>query len=371
MNPRSLALIASLSALAAFQARAQSNVSIYGIVDAYAQYLDGTSRTARLQSGGMSGSRLGFRGTEDLGDGFKAIFALEMGLNLDTGTSGQGGVAFGRQAFVGLADPAWGELTLGRQYGSLYWLAQNFNPFRTGMSGPSVYTIGGFAGGYEPFRGAGATEIPPAAGATGNGGPTRINNSIRYASPVWNGLSGTAILGLGEVAGGAKDNRLYDLSIRYSSDPFDAYILYVSDKTSSATIQSDVGTLGFGGTYKFDQFKFYAGGIAVNDKRPSDEDGRGYWVGAEYAWSRNTVRAQWLQNRPRYGTENRTNAFGVGYQYDLSKRTAVYSSITRFRNDANAGAGGLGRYSSAIPSGLTKTGDNSLTEFVAGMRHTF
>ena len=370
MNPRSLALIAGLSALTAFQVRAQSNVSIYGIVDAYAQYLDGSSRTARLQSGGMSGSRLGFRGTEDLGDGFKAIFTLEMGLNLDTGTSAQGGLAFGRQAFVGLSD-SWGELTLGRQYGSLYRLAQDFNPFHTGASGPTVFTIGGFAGGYEPFRGADGTAVPPAAGATGSGGPARINNSIRYASPVWNGLSGSAIVGLGEVAGGAKDNRLYDLSIRYAAEPFDAYILYVSDKTSSATFQSDVGTLGFGGTYKFDQFKFYAGAIAVNDKRPADEDGRGYWAGAEYTWSRNTVRAQWLQNRPRYGTENRTNAFGVGYQYDLSKRTAVYSSITRFKNDANAGAGGLGRYSAVIPSGLTRPGDTNLTEVVAGMRHSF
>ena len=153
MKSRSLAIVAGLLAFSGFQARAQSNVSIYGIVDASAQYLDGVSRTARLQSGGLSGSRLGFRGVEDLGDGFKAIFTLEMGLNLDTGTSAQGGLAFGRQAFVGLSD-SWGELTLGRQYGSLYRLAQNFNPFGTGMSGPSLYTLGGFAGGYEPFRGA-------------------------------------------------------------------------------------------------------------------------------------------------------------------------------------------------------------------------
>jgi len=370
MNPRSLVTVAGLTVLAAFQARAQSNVSIYGVVDAYAQYLDGSARTARLQSGGLSGSRLGFRGTEDLGDGFKAIFTLEMGLNLDTGTSAQGGIAFGRQAFVGLAD-SWGELTLGRQQGSLYRLAVDFNPFHIGTAGPSVFTIGGFAGGYEPFRGADGSAVPPAAGATGNGGPARINNSIRYASPVWNGLSGTAILGLGEVAGGAKDNRLYDFSLRYNADPFDAYILYVSDKTSSATFQSDVGTLGFGGTYKFNQFKFYAGGIAVNDKRPAAEDGRGYWVGADYSWNRNIVRAQWLQNRPRYGTENRTNAFGVGYQYDLSKRTALYSSITRFKNDANAGAGGLGRYTASVPAGLTSLGSTNLTEVVAGMRHSF
>jgi predicted porin len=370
MNPRFLGAVAGVAALVAFQARAQSNVSIYGIVDAYAQYLDGSSRSVRLQSSGLSGSRLGFRGTEDLGDGFKAIFALELGLNLDTGTSAQGGISFGRQAFVGLSG-SWGELTLGRQLGSLYRLGLDFSAFRLGTAGPSVFTVGGFAGGYEPFRGADGSAVPPAAGSTGNGGPARINNSIRYASPVWNGLSGTAILGLGEMAGGARDNRLYDVSLRYTADRFDAYIVYVSDKTSSGAFQSDVGTLGIGGTYKFDRFKFFAGGIEVNDKRLASEDGRGYWVGAEYSWSRNTVRAQWLQNRPRYGTENRTNAFGVGYQYDLSKRTALYSSVTRFRNDAIAGVGGLGRYSSAIPAGLTSVGNTSLSEVVAGMRHSF
>src|ERR1039457_805414 len=84
------------------------------------------------------------------------MFDLEMGLNADDGTLAQGGLVFGRQAFVGLSD-SWGELTLGRQYGSLYRLGANFNAFGIASSGPSANVIGGFAGRYEPVRGASTT----------------------------------------------------------------------------------------------------------------------------------------------------------------------------------------------------------------------
>jgi predicted porin len=359
-------------AVAAFAgaAHGQSNVTVYGIIDAYGQYLDGASRDARLQSGGMNGSRLGFRGSEDLGGGLKAMFTLEMGINIDNGTLGQGGAIFGRQAFVGVSD-SWGELTLGRQTGSLYRLGLTFVPFGISSAGPSAPTIGGFAGGYEPFRGAGATDVPPAAGATGNGGPMRINNSVRYASPTWNGFQGMALVGLGEVAGNTSGNRLYDLSLRYTAAPFDAYVLYVSDKTSSAASPGNVTTTGFGGTYRIGAYKIYAGGIDVDDKRPANQDGRGYWLGADYTWGPHLVRGEWLRSKPRYGSDNETTAFGVGYQYTITKRTALYSSITRFNNGSNAGVGGLGRANAPIPAGLTRIGDNNLSEFVAGIQHTF
>ena len=221
-----------------------------------------------------------------------------MGFNAGDGTLGQGGLAFGRQSFVGLSD-SWGELTLGRQYGSLYRLGADFNTFGIASSGPSANVIGGFAGGYEPFRGASATAVPPAAGATGNGSPSRINNSIRYASPTWNDLQGTAIWGLGEKSGSPSNNRIIDLSIRYASAPFGAYLLYVSDKTADAAFPSNVSTAGFGGTYRLGSYKLFVGGIAVDDKSPNNQDGRGYWAGCEYYWSANTLRAEWLQNRPR------------------------------------------------------------------------
>lgn len=83
------------------------------------------------------------------------------------------------------------------------------------------------------------------------------------------------------------------------------------------------------------------------------------------------LRGEWMRSTLRYGSDNDTNAFGIGYQYTVSKRTVLYTSITRFNDGENAGVGGLGRSNSPIPIGLTRTGDNNLSEFVAGIAHKF
>src|ERR1700754_1269520 len=107
-------------ALAAPAAFAQSSVTIYGIVDLDGQYLSGHSKQVLVTSGGQSGSRIGFKGTEDLGSGYYTDFVLEGGLNIDTGSSAQGGALFGRQAFGQLRNASFGTLSAGRQYSSTY-----------------------------------------------------------------------------------------------------------------------------------------------------------------------------------------------------------------------------------------------------------
>jgi hypothetical protein len=96
--------------------------------------------------GGMFPSRLGFRGSEDLGGGLKAIFTLETGVYVDTGTSGQGNRLFGRQAWVGLAGN-WGQLTLGRNYNMLY----NSMP-EVEIIGPTQYGLGSLDAGIPNGR---------------------------------------------------------------------------------------------------------------------------------------------------------------------------------------------------------------------------
>src|ERR1700754_3108278 len=123
-------------ALAAPAAFAQSSVTLYGIID-----LDGQ---------GLSGSRLGFKGTEDLGSGYFVDFVLEGGLNIDTGGSAQGGALFGRQAFGALRTP-FGTASAGRQYSSIYYQSGDFSEFSNVSVGATPAVIGGFAGGYEPI----------------------------------------------------------------------------------------------------------------------------------------------------------------------------------------------------------------------------
>ena len=96
-------------------------VTIYGVADLYLeQGNNGINNIQRLQSGGINGSRLGFKGSDAIWDGLNAVYCFEMGLNLNAGTSGQGGTLFGRQAWAGLQGK-WGTLTGGRIYDPMFW----------------------------------------------------------------------------------------------------------------------------------------------------------------------------------------------------------------------------------------------------------
>ena len=360
-----------LTLAAASNALGQSSVTVYGVVDVFAQALDASSRLVRLQSGGNSGSRLGFRGEEDLGGGLRATFVLESGINVDEGTIGFGGAFYGRQAYLGLQG-RWGQLSLGRQYGSLFAATADFSIFSSTPSGPSTAVIGGF-GGYEPVRGASNTATPPAAGATGNGGPVRVNNSLRFAAPSWSGFSASLLWGAGEVAGASSDARLVDLGIRFDgSDGFHAMLSVVADKALLGSVRAnDVMTSTLAATYSASAWKLAAGFLDVNDRLPSGRDGRGYWVGGQYASGRYQFKAQWVRNEPRYGRQNKTSAIGLGAVYAMSKRTALYTSLTRFGNESRAGNADLGRFNAVLPTGVTTAGDHKLTEFVVGMRQSF
>jgi predicted porin len=139
----------SLLALAVFgafvgAAQAQSNVTLYGVVDVGFVHDSGAvgGSTAglvktRISSGVESGSRLGVRGVEDLGNGLKAKFVAETGFGADTNASGfcTGGNQFmGRQAYVGL-EGGFGSLTAGRQYNPWFLSMSDADPFGTGLAG--------------------------------------------------------------------------------------------------------------------------------------------------------------------------------------------------------------------------------------------
>lgn len=131
-------LVASLLAAAAASAQAQS-VTLHGTVDGAIEYLNhvgpaGQSLRRMPSITGSTPSRWGLRGSEDLGDGLKAVFALERGFFLNSGGGfAQGGRPFGREAFVGLSGP-WGLFSLGRQYTMLSWAIRDAN-----VTGTNIY----------------------------------------------------------------------------------------------------------------------------------------------------------------------------------------------------------------------------------------
>ncbi|WP_395398982.1 porin [Pseudoduganella sp. UC29_106] len=141
-----------------------SSVLMYGIVDmGLVRESGGTASVTKVTSGVESGSRLGFKGTEDLGDGMAAIFLLESGYQADTGAMGQGGLLFGRQAYVGLQSRA-GTVTLGRQYTPQYVAVVTADPFGSGTAGDTKNLMA----------------------ATGNSA-SRMDNAVKYTSPTLQG----------------------------------------------------------------------------------------------------------------------------------------------------------------------------------------
>ena len=347
-----IALAASAAASAQTTPAPASSVTIYGVADAFVQFSDGANRLTRAQSGGLAGSRLGFRGNEDLGGGLRAVFTLEHG------TNGQGAF-WGRQAFVGLADTSIGQVTLGRQYGSLYPLTGDFSEFANGVYGPSTAVIGGF-GGYEPVRGS-------ANSATANGGPSRVNNSVKLESASFGGVKVGALWGFGEAAGSTTGTRVADAWLRYTGGPLDAMVSFVDDKINATGFS--VRTISGAAAYSFGAVRLTGGYLSVDDRNTTNADGQGYWVGGDYRFGQHLVKAQWVENKAENVNAGKTQAIGAGYQFDFSRRTALYTSLTRFKNDGSAGY--ANRWASALPAGLTSASERNITEFALGIRHSF
>src|ERR1700712_1382926 len=130
------AVLISLATLAS-PVFAQNSVTLYGIVDASITYQSsqtslgsnkGGRSNVKMLPGVWAGSRFGLKGAEDLGGGNKAIFQLESGFNSATGGQQFTNAMFGRQAWVGLTNPAYGTFTAGRQYTSYYTLLSPYSP---------------------------------------------------------------------------------------------------------------------------------------------------------------------------------------------------------------------------------------------------
>ncbi|WP_354165891.1 porin [Burkholderia sp. 567] len=175
-------------------AQAQSSVTLYGIIDEGLNYTSNAKGhgTFQMKSGDTFGSRWGIAGSEDLGGGTRALFRLENGFDVNSGAFRQGGREFGRQAWVGLQSDRLGTLSFGRQYDPTIDLWSGL----TGAGGVS----GDVAS--HPFDNDNADF------------DFRVNNSVKYTSPNFNGLKAEAMYGFSNDTGFA-NNRLYSAALQY------------------------------------------------------------------------------------------------------------------------------------------------------------
>jgi predicted porin len=189
------AAIGSYSAMS--MAQAQNTVTLYGVIDESIAYThnDGGKNAVQMGGANLQGPRWGLKGSEDLGGGLKAVFQLENGFNPSTGGLGQGGSEFGRQAYVGLSSSNLGMLTLGRQYAPDTDLVQGI----TGDNYGSVFATPGDVDNYD--------------------NDVRIDNAVKYTSPVVAGLQGEALYGFGNKAGSVGSGRAWGAALAYNMGP--------------------------------------------------------------------------------------------------------------------------------------------------------
>ncbi|WP_318841071.1 porin, partial [Noviherbaspirillum aerium] len=308
---KSLLALAVLGAISG-SAAAQTNVAIYGLIDVGIVRESGApaaGSTTKLTSGIANGSRVGFRGTEDLGGGLQAIFTLENGFQADTGALGQGGLLFGRQAFVGLQG-GFGAVRLGRQYTAFDVLMGAVDPFFNGLEGKAVNL---FARGYV----------------------SRVNNSIMYSTPIIGGFQGDVTYGLGEVAGSSAAGRYIGASAGYSAGPLYVRLAYQDSNTVPAAAVgatpavlagSDKNTV-LGATYNFGPVMLHgAYGVTEADRGGRDTlDFNDAMIGVSVPVGAGKILANFVNRSDDIGTAD-ARFYGLGYIHSLSKRTTLHTS---------------------------------------------
>lgn len=326
---KSLVALAIAGTLAG-SAYAESAVAVYGIVDMglVSERGNVNGSVQKLTSGAQSGTRLGFKGTEDLGNNMKALFVLETAINGDSGSLNGNG-AFGRQSFVGLQSD-FGTITLGRQYTPYFLTLNGADPFASGMAGAAINLMA-------------------------NSG-IRMSNTVKYASPKIAGVTGEVAYGFGEVTGNTGANRQIGAAIGYEMNPVNVRLAYNIKRNAADTASSK--NLLLGATWDLQVAKAFiavgenegpdssiapgvAAGLAATPATvfspfgfpaPRSAKSRDYLIGATFPFGSHTFIASYIRKDDRTGANNDASQIALGYTYALSKRTNLYAAWGSINN---------------------------------------
>lgn len=314
---KSLIALAVLAATGA--AMAQSSVTLYGRLDAGIGQKEtetsGVNPVASLKQTQVTTSEYkttywGLKGTEDLGGGLKANFKLESGFEMDTGKASN--TLFEREANVGLSG-GFGTVTLGRQYTTQYSVFG-----ATDNIGNANVSTGG------DVWAAGVGSLA-----------TRADNSIRYDSPSFGGLSGSLIYALGENKTATTDaTDLVGASIKYAAGPLMvAYAHQEEDKSASVTNKYDL----LGGTFDFGAAKLNA---AYQQSKNGTLKDKEYNVGVTVPMGAFGLSAGYSKSESSGGgADLNSDGFTLAGTYNLSKRTSLYASYYTYEVEKNVVGG--------------------------------
>ncbi|GAB6848316.1 MULTISPECIES: porin [Paraburkholderia] len=362
---KTLCTAAVLSCTAA-AAHAQGSVTLYGLIDASIQYTtnQGGGKTWAMSSGTTRGSRFGLLGREDLGGGTQAIFRLENGFDVTDGSLGQGGLMFGRQAYVGIQNDRWGALTFGRQYESMVDYVAHLT-----AADWSVYM-----------------EHPGDMDLTNRG--VRVDNSVKYTK-TYGAFTGSALYSFGGQAGSFGKDSMWSIGGSYDDGPLYVgfgmtYARQPGDRsagtfwkaTNSAigqfvTVAHSFLTVGGGAAYRFGPVKLggditsttYKAGFEGQNVNFMNYEVNGVYfftpafsAGLGVTYTDGKIDAN--DGDPRYLQYNATAT------YSLSKRTDLYAFATFQRAMGDAAVAQVTQF-------IEPSSNQKQASIGVGLRHSF
>lgn len=354
--------VVAAAALMVMAAAAQAEVKLYGYLDAsFGSYEDfnfttptlTTDRTTQVSSGNMMTSFIGFAGSEDLGGGLKAEFALESFLATDTGADvrNMAGGFWGRASWVGLSG-GFGRVILGQYDNAFFTLGYTYNPFGSSMvfspTMVSYYSLGGFSTNNRASLGY----------------DTGWVNSITYETPNLGGFTGSLQFAPKETSASGDDiKNSYAVSAAYNAGPLSLMAVYTdSGDTSSAYIDRQKNW-GLGASYDFGVLKLQGQVSQVKSYENGADDGKAkfFQIGATVpVTSAGNFLVTYAQTKyddgfglTGFADGAKLKQFSLGYDHSISKRTGAYVAFTNKKF-----------------SGITAD-DDTANIFAVGVRHSF
>jgi predicted porin len=347
---------AGLALTASTLALAQSTVTVYGTLDLYmAHAKSGAASSTRLEDGGQTASRIGFRGTEDLGDGMRAHFTLESGFAPDTGNGTLPGPAmsFSRQSFVGISAP-WGQIDAGRMYTPMFYALFKADPY-------------GLNAVFSPINLVAATDAQP--GITPFA--ARASNMVRYRTPASMAFFADIAYAPGESSAPShQSGNVYGANFGWARKPY--YIAYAYQRARSGSAAAPVASpatttyQALTGAYEWSSLglQLYASYVRNASSLPGVPTAKLLNLGATYNVTPVSNIVFGATERKVAGSDRAQLAWTLGYDHHLSKRTVLYARWLRLLNRHGASA------SLATVPVLANSG-NDVRVLATGIRHNF
>ena len=345
----------AVAGLVSAPAFAQSNVTIYGVIDVGVEsvkYSDSVGNLTRMFTSGNTTNRIGFKGSENLGNGLKANFVLESQPYPDIGTAGAS--FWHRTSTVGLSSSSWGSVNLGSQY----------TPWFSARAANDIFYTAGVGSNYT------VTEAQN----------TRMSNSIRYDSISMNGLTVSAMYGFGQAGGydtqegntAANKNVGQDtgLNLAYANGPLVLRYGYDHYKAAQGPdVVNKANTIN--GSYDFKVVKLVAGwATRKNDTSPATIDNKSWYIGGVMPiGGKDHIKAEYSALKDDTATSatgsKDLKMFALGYEHFMSKRTTLYATYSKITNDQGAKGTFLSDNAVAVAAGFDPSA------FQVGLKHSF